>query len=156
MWANPFGLAPSMGLLFPFGINFLEKISACITEVSAAASEIAATSGVALIWRVFTVSWHCLPREPEFEAGLMFCSSALKVDGKLPVDIGLNVEDDPEKMAAASLGYTPMNSPKPLNAAQLEAQEFLDMEAGRDAAVAARLSRPTDSSAVSQLGQGLH
>jgi len=94
VWANPFGLAPSMGLLFPYGINFLEKISACITEVGAASLEIAATSGVALIWRVFTVAYHCLPAEPEFEAGLMLCSSALYVDGKLPVDLGRAVQVD--------------------------------------------------------------
>jgi hypothetical protein len=100
VWANPFGLAPSMGLLFPYGFNFLEKISNCITEVSAAAAEIAATSGVALIWRVFTVAYYCLPADPEFEAGLMMCSSALYVDGKLPVDLGLNKADDEDKKPA--------------------------------------------------------
>jgi hypothetical protein len=36
VWANPFGLAPSMGLLFPYGFNFLEQISVCIEEVSPA------------------------------------------------------------------------------------------------------------------------
>jgi hypothetical protein len=120
VWANPFGLAPSLGLLFPYGFNFKEKISACITEVGVAASDIAATSGVALIWRVFTVAWACLPVNPEFEAGLMMCSGPLYVDGKMPVDLGLNKEDDPDKMASAALGFTPMN-PKPLNAAQLQA-----------------------------------
>jgi len=39
-------------------------------------------------------------KEPEFEAGLMMCSSALYVDGKLPVDVGLS----PDKSAASASG----------------------------------------------------
>ena len=102
VWANPFGLAPSMGLLFPYSFNFLEKVSACIAEVSAASAEIAATSGVAAIWRVFTVAYMCLPANPEFEAGFMMCSSALYIDGQLPVDLGFGDASASASVSASS------------------------------------------------------